>query len=175
MCISWTALPTEEASVIFSFKTDTCPYLPSWTKPVMNSHSYHLSEISKLSPLVAENTKPSNRKAGRVNSLAEFLIVCSGSSQWSSWLSLESYACCFGFAHHVSLIFSTSHRISITNICLKAFCPWEPNIYLAASLTVGLRGESKLTHYLISPQGEERIKRAIAASFSCLKQVFPVL
>lgn len=48
---------------------------------MLNNHFYHLSETLKLSPLVTKNTKPSAEKAGCVDSLAEFLIVCSDSEE----------------------------------------------------------------------------------------------
>ena len=144
--------------------------------------TYHLSEISKLSPLMTENTKPSNEKAGRVNSLAEFLIVCSGSSQWCSWLSLESYACCFGFEHHVSLIFSTSHRDKYHKYLLEGLLPLGTQYILLGSLSdSGTEGRIKVDSLPSIPSGRRKNKKGNCcflqlpeASLSCFVENKPM-
>lgn len=108
---------------------------------------------------MTENTKPSNEKAGHVNSLTEFLIVCSGSSQWSSWLSLEIYDCCFGFEHHVSLIFSTSPRDKYHKYLLEVLLPLGTQYILGSLSDSGTEGSIKVDSLPYIPSGRRKNKK----------------
>lgn len=123
----------------------------------MNNHSYHFWNIKVVSPHGRE-FQTVLEKAGRVNILAVFLTVCSGSSQWSSWLSLESYACCFGFEHHVSLIFCTSHRDKYHKYLLEGLLPLGTQYILGSFSDSGTEGRIKVDSLPYIPLGKRKNK-----------------
>lgn len=157
MYVSWTALMTEEVSAIFSFKKLLSRTSPAgqrqwWIITLITFLKYqsYLSSWQRI-PNCPEESRPCEYPCWIPNCLLwQF--------SWSSWLSLESYACCFGFEHHVSLIFSTSHRDKYHKYLLEGLLPLGAQYILGSLSDSGTEGRMKVDSLPYIPSGKRTNK-----------------